>query len=158
MKAQQSNGELALLMIDVDHFKPFNDTYGHPEGDTCLARIGEALAALAEATGGFAARYGGEEFCLLMPNTGAGRALEVGEMVRSTVQNLLIPHSTSSYQAVTVSVGVAGTRPNEGLRPSDLLEAADASLYAAKRNGRNTVAGHCLGQAGEDGDSIALAS
>jgi diguanylate cyclase (GGDEF)-like protein len=158
MKAQQSNGELALLMIDVDHFKPFNDTYGHPEGDACLSRIGEALAGLAEATGGFAARYGGEEFCLLMPNTGAGRALEVGEMVRSTVQNLLIPHSTSSYQAVTVSVGVAGTRPNEGLRPSDLLEAADASLYAAKRNGRNTVAGHCLGQAGEDGESIALAS
>ena len=158
MKAQQCDGELSLLMIDVDHFKPFNDTYGHPEGDTCLARIGEALAALAEATGGFAARYGGEEFCLLLPNTGAERALEVGEMVRSTVQNLLIPHSTSSYQAVTVSVGVAGARPNERLKPSDLLEAADTSLYVAKRSGRNTVAGHRLGQTAGNSDAIALAS
>jgi diguanylate cyclase (GGDEF)-like protein len=158
MKAQQSNRELSLLMIDVDHFKPFNDTYGHPEGDACLSRIGEALAGLAEATTGFAARYGGEEFCLLMPNTGAERALEVGEMVRSAVQNLMIPHSTSSYQAVTVSVGVAGTRPNEGLKPGDLLEAADASLYAAKRNGRNTVTGHSLGQTAENSDAIALAS
>jgi diguanylate cyclase (GGDEF)-like protein len=158
MKAQQCDGELSLLMIDVDHFKPFNDTYGHPEGDACLARIGAALAALAEATGGFAARYGGEEFCLLMPNTGAERALEVGEMVRSTVQNLLIPHSTSSYQAVTVSVGVAGARPNERLKPSDLLEAADTSLYVAKRSGRNTVAGHRLGQTAGNGDAIALAS
>ena len=157
MKAQQCNGGLSLLMIDVDHFKPFNDTYGHPEGDACLSRIGETLADLAEATGGFAARYGGEEFCLLMPNTGAERALEVGEMVRSTVQNLAIPHSSSNYQAVTVSVGVASARPNEGLKPSDLLEAADASLYVAKRNGRNTVAGHGLGQRAGNHDPVALA-
>src|ERR1700761_7001725 len=80
MKAQQSGGELSLLMIDVDHFKPFNDTYGHPEGDACLTRIGEALAAIAETTAGFAARYGGEEFCLLMPGTDAERGLEGGEM------------------------------------------------------------------------------
>jgi len=158
MKAQQCNGELSLLMIDVDHFKPFNDTYGHPEGDACLSRIGETLAGLADATAGFAARYGGEEFCLLMPNTGAERALKVGEMVRSTVQNLLIPHSTSNYQAVTVSVGVAGARPNERLKPSDLLEAADTSLYVAKRSGRNTVAGHRLGQTAGNSDAIALAS
>src|SRR6202012_1204316 len=67
-KAQQCNGALALMMIDVDHFKLFNDTYGHPEGDACLSRIGETLAGIANATGGFAARYGGEEFSLLMPN------------------------------------------------------------------------------------------
>jgi len=158
MKAQQCNGELSLLMIDVDHFKPFNDTYGHPEGDACLSRIGETLAGLAEATAGFAARYGGEEFCLLMPNTCAERGLEVGERVRAAVQNLMIPHSKSSYQAVTVSVGVAGTRPNDGLKPCDLLEAADASLYVAKRSGRNTVAGHSLGQTTGNGDPVALAS
>jgi diguanylate cyclase (GGDEF)-like protein len=157
MKAQQCNGELSLLMIDVDHFKPFNDTYGHPEGDACLSRIGETLAALAEATAGFAARYGGEEFCLLLPNTAAERALEVGEMARTAVRNLGIPHSTSAHQAVTVSVGVAGARPNEGLAPSDLLEAADASLYVAKHNGRNTVAGHSLGQTTRNRDPVALA-
>ena len=157
MKAQQCNGELSLLMIDVDHFKPFNDTYGHPEGDACLSRIGQTLAGIAEATAGFAARYGGEEFCLLLPNTGAEPALEIGERVRSAVQDLLIPHSRSNYQAVTVSVGVANTRANEGLKPSDLLEAADVSLYVAKRSGRNTVAGHRLGQTAVTQDSVALA-
>ena len=158
VKAQQCNGELSLLMIDVDHFKLFNDTYGHPEGDACLARLGETLAGLALATSGFAARYGGEEFCLLMPDTDATKAVEIGEMVRSAVQNLAVPHAASGHQTVTVSVGVASARPGAGLQPGDLIEAADASLYGAKRRGRNTVVQHALGQAREDGDSIALAS
>lgn len=157
-KAQQCNGELALLMIDVDHFKLFNDTYGHPEGDACLSRIGETLAGLATATAGFAARYGGEEFSLLLPGTDTSHALGIGEMVRAAVQSLMIPHATSDHQAVTVSVGVAGVRPSEALNPSDLLEAADASLYVAKRNGRNTVAEHSLGQTAENGSAAALAS
>ncbi len=71
MKAQQHHCELSLLMIDVDHFKLYNDTYGHPEGDACLTRIGETLAGIAADTMGFAGRYGGEEFCLLLPNTSA---------------------------------------------------------------------------------------
>ena len=158
MKAQQCHSELSLMMIDVDHFKLFNDTYGHPEGDACLSRIGETLAGLAAATSGFAARYGGEEFCLLLPNTGTRRALEVGEMVRVAIQRLAIPHATSSHLAVTVSVGVAGVKPSEALNPGDLLEAADASLYVAKRNGRNTVAEHGLDQTAENGGSVALAS
>jgi len=158
MKAEQATGELSLMMIDVDHFKPFNDTYGHPEGDACLARLGETLAGLAVATNGFAARYGGEEFCLLLPNADATKALEIGEMVRGAVQNLAIPHATSSHQTVTVSVGVASARPNLGLQPVDLVEAADASLYRAKRSGRNTVAQQGLGQADETGEQVALAS
>lgn len=158
MKAQQCHSELSLMMIDVDHFKLFNDTYGHPEGDACLSRIGETLAGLAAATSGFAARYGGEEFCLLLPNTGTRRALEVGEMVRVAIQRLAIPHATSSHLAVTVSVGVAGVKPSEALNPGDLLEAADASLYVAKRNGRNTVAEHGLDQTPENDGSVALAS
>jgi diguanylate cyclase (GGDEF)-like protein len=156
MKAQQSGGELSLLMIDVDHFKLFNDTYGHPEGDTCLTRIGEALAGIAAATSGFAARYGGEEFSLLLPNTATCRALEIAEMVRVAVQNLAIPHATSNHLAVTVSVGVAGVKPCDALTPADLLEAADASLYVAKRNGRNSVAEHGLGQTAGNG-AVALA-
>jgi diguanylate cyclase (GGDEF)-like protein len=158
MKAEQCNSRLSLMMIDVDHFKLFNDTYGHPEGDACLSRIGETLAGLAAATSGFAARYGGEEFCLLLPDTDTSRALEIGEMARAAVQNLAIPHATSSHLVVTVSVGVAGVKPSEAVKPGDLLEAADASLYVAKRNGRNMVAEHGLGQTAEHGGSVALVS
>ena len=115
MKAEQYASELSLLMIDVDHFKLFNDTYGHPEGDACLSRLGETLAGIATETMGFAARYGGEEFSLLLPNT-PGRAIEIGEMVRAAVQGLAIPHVTSSHQTVTVSVGVACAKPSDTQR------------------------------------------
>src|SRR5262245_41227981 len=114
MKAQQYQSELSLLMIDVDHFKLYNDTYGHPEGDACLTRIGETLSGMAADTLGFAGRYGGEEFCLLLPNTTPQRAKEIGEMVRASVQGLALPHATSSYHIVTVSIGVAATLPREG--------------------------------------------
>jgi diguanylate cyclase (GGDEF)-like protein len=129
-------------MIDVDHFKLYNDTYGHPEGDACLTRLGETLAGIAADTMGFAGRYGGEEFCLLLPNTNALKALDIGEKVRTAVQELRKPHATSSHQIVTVSVGVAATLPNESQCPGDLIEAADAALYAAKHRGRNTVVEH----------------
>jgi diguanylate cyclase (GGDEF)-like protein len=142
LKAQQYGRELSLLMIDVDHFKLYNDTYGHPEGDACLTRLGETLAGIAADTMGFAGRYGGEEFCLLLPNTNALKALDIGEKVRTAVQELRKPHATSSHQIVTVSVGVAATLPNESQCPGDLIEAADAALYAAKHRGRNTVVEH----------------
>ena len=142
MKAQQHGSALSLLMIDVDHFKLYNDSYGHPEGDACLTRIGETLARIAAETMGFAGRYGGEEFCLLLPNTDVQKALEIGEIVRAAVQDLALPHKTSSYSIVTASVGVAGTLPNDAQAPSDLIEAADAALYAAKHRGRNAVVGH----------------
>ena len=157
MKAQQHDGELSLLMIDVDYFKLYNDTYGHPEGDACLARLGETLANIASDAMGFAARYGGEEFCLLLPDTGADRSREIGEIVRSAVRDLALPHRTSNHQSVTVSVGVASTRPNETQRSAELIEAADAALYAAKHRGRNIVVTHGLDPL-EDGTSgIALA-
>jgi diguanylate cyclase (GGDEF)-like protein len=156
MKAQQHGSELSLLMIDVDHFKLFNDSYGHPEGDVCLARLGETLAGIAAEIMGFAGRYGGEEFCLLAPNTGSKRALEIGEMVRAAVQELAMPHCTSHYQTVTVSVGVACTKPNDTQQPGDLIEAADAALYAAKRRGRNAVVEHGVVRVTDEG--IVLAS
>jgi len=142
MKAQQNHCELSLLMIDVDHFKLYNDTYGHPEGDACLTRIGETLAGIAADMLGFAGRYGGEEFCLLLPDTSRQKALEIGETVRATVQRVGLPHITSSYGMVTVSVGVAATLPNDAQTPGELIEAADAALYAAKHRGRNTVVEH----------------
>jgi diguanylate cyclase (GGDEF)-like protein len=157
MKAQQQDGELSLLMIDVDHFKLYNDTYGHPEGDACLTRLGETLSGLAAMTMGFAARYGGEEFCLLLPDTPTGRAREIGEMVRATVEDLALPHATSTHQHITVSVGIASTRPNDSQRPGDLIEAADAALYAAKHRGRNNVVQHGFTGVAGAGDGVALA-
>ena len=156
LRVQQVDGALALMMIDVDHFKLFNDTYGHPEGDACLGRVGEALAALANETMGFAARYGGEEFCLLLPASDRARALEVGEMVRDAVERLGIPHAMSGFGCVTVSVGVSVIAPTGEQRPNELLEAADAALYAAKHRGRNAVVEHGLIEA--FGDAISLAS
>ena len=155
LKGQQYGSELSLLMIDVDHFKLFNDTYGHPEGDACLSRLGETLAGIAAETMGFAGRYGGEEFCLLLPNTEPARAREIGEMVRSAVQNLGMPHCTSTYQTVTVSVGVACTAPSEAQRPGDLIEAADAALYAAKHRGRNAVVEHGFVRLADGGMALA---
>jgi diguanylate cyclase (GGDEF)-like protein len=158
MKAQQNDSELSLMMIDVDHFKLFNDTYGHVEGDVCLSRLGETLAGIAAETMGFAGRYGGEEFCLLLPNTDSVRALQIGETVRGAVQQLAMPHTTSSHQTVTVSVGVACAAPNDALRPGDLIEAADAALYAAKHRGRNAVVEHGFVRVADSASGIALAS
>jgi diguanylate cyclase (GGDEF)-like protein len=158
MKALQHDAELSLLMIDVDHFKLFNDTYGHPEGDACLTKLGETLAGLAADTMGFAGRYGGEEFCLLLPNADSARAVEIGEQVRSVIANLAMPHCTSSHQIVTVSVGVACARPNDRQRPGDLIEAADAALYAAKHRGRNAVVEHGFVRVTDIDGSMAMAS
>jgi diguanylate cyclase (GGDEF)-like protein len=158
MKGLQTGQRLSLMMIDVDHFKMFNDFYGHPEGDACLSRIGEALAAVADETGGFAARYGGEEFCLLLPDTSTARALEVGETVRAAIEQLALPHCTSAFQCVTVSIGVACTLPNEQASPHELIEAADTALYAAKRRGRNTVVEHGFIRAADAAMTVAIAS
>jgi diguanylate cyclase (GGDEF)-like protein len=143
LSAEQDGQEVALLMIDVDHFKPYNDTYGHPEGDACLSRIGEVLAGIAADCGGFAGRYGGEEFCLLLPNCDAEAAARVGEKLRAAVECLNVPHRSSVFQRVTVSIGVACARPGAVALP-DLMEAADAALYEAKHRGRNAVAEHGL--------------
>jgi diguanylate cyclase (GGDEF)-like protein len=141
LKAQQYDSELSLLMIDVDHFKLF--------------KLGETLAGIAAETMGFAGRYGGEEFCLMVPNTDTARAVEIGEMVRTAVLNLAMPHCTSSYQIVTVSVGVACTKPNDTQRPGDLIEAADAALYAAKHRGRNAVVEHGFVRLSDGGMALA---
>jgi diguanylate cyclase (GGDEF)-like protein len=154
-KTLQTGEQLSLLMIDVDHFKLFNDTYGHLEGDSCLSRLGEVLARIANETKGFAARYGGEEFCLMLPNTGADAARTTAESVRAAVQALALPHATSSYQTVTVSVGIAVTSPNETQQPMDLVEAADAALYAAKHRGRNAVVEHGFVKASDSAMKLA---
>lgn len=156
MKAIQTNSRISLVMIDVDHFKLFNDTYGHPEGDACLGKIGEVLSAIAMAASGFAARYGGEEFCLLLPGTDGSKALEVGEKVRATIEAMALPHRTSDFRHVTISAGIASVSPGEETYSEGLVEAADAALYAAKGRGRNTVVAHAMIRT--DATALSLAS
>ena len=130
---------IALMMIDVDHFKLFNDNYGHLEGDECLRAIGETLAASASHKADFAARYGGEEFVLLLPDTSLAAALDIAERVRAAVAKLAIDHDFAPCGHVTISIGVASLTPTGSQGRQALIEAADAGLYAAKRNGRNQV-------------------
>jgi diguanylate cyclase (GGDEF)-like protein len=130
---------LALLMIDVDYFKLFNDHYGHVEGDDCLRRIGEVIAAAAREGSYLAARYGGEEFALLLPRTDMPEAMAVAARLRRAIEELVIAHAMTPRGRVTVSIGVAVLAPGTQTSTQVLIEAADAALYAAKRQGRNTV-------------------
>ena len=142
VRAQHSGHSLALMMIDIDHFKLFNDTYGHLEGDACLRHVGETLAMIADQVTGFAARYGGEEFCLMIPAISAERASEIGEMVRKAIEQLNVPNHAAPLGYLTVSVGIAVGTPFPDVEATGLVEAADDALYAAKRRGRNLVVDH----------------
>jgi diguanylate cyclase (GGDEF)-like protein len=130
---------LAVAMLDVDYFKPYNDHYGHGLGDECLRRVAGALRARLQRPADLVARYGGEEFVLLLPDTDAAGALSLAESCRVAVSALRIPHAYSSAaDHVTLSIGVAATQPpNDG--PSRLLARADEALYRAKSEGRNRV-------------------
>jgi diguanylate cyclase (GGDEF)-like protein len=133
---------VALLMIDIDHFKQFNDRYGHVEGDVCLRRVAKLLRETASGEDDLPARYGGEEFALLLPGAGVDAALALGERLRRSVEDMFIAHASSPSGQVTISVGVASLVPGVGEDARHLVEAADIALYAAKRRGRNTVVAH----------------
>ena len=130
---------LALVMIDADHFKAFNDHYGHVGGDTCLRTLGEILGRAVRTDLDLAARYGGEEFAILLPGMEAADAFKLAEQLRADVAARCLRHAKAPCGFVTVSVGVAALRPEAGEGAQSLVEAADAALYAAKRRGRNTV-------------------
>ncbi|HTA40225.1 MAG TPA: diguanylate cyclase, partial [Candidatus Acidoferrales bacterium] len=138
-RACRSRRPLALLFVDVDRFKQYNDTYGHLAGDDCLRRIAEALDALATRSTDTNARYGGEEFAVLVADETAGDAALLAERMRVGIASLAIPHAASEEGRVTISVGVAGCVPAIGDAPNVLIAAADAALYEAKRAGRNAV-------------------
>lgn len=140
-RAADHQTPLALLMIDVDHFKLYNDRYGHLEGDTCLRAISAILSDMA-VWGGRGVRYGGEEFALLIPGADGSDARRVAERVRRAVETLGIAHADAPCGAVTVSIGLGSLVPRPETSPSALVEAADAGLYSAKRRGRNTVVEH----------------
>jgi len=141
-RARAAGSGLALAMIDVDHFKSFNDHYGHVSGDACLRTLGENLAAMTRADVDLAARYGGEEFVLLLPGMDASAALKVAERLRKAIEDSGLAHAKAPCGHVTVSIGVASLRPQLDEPPQVLVEAADAALYAAKRRGRNRVVAH----------------
>jgi len=132
---------LCLLMLDIDHFKAYNDRYGHLAGDQCLRRVGSVLQRFARRPGDLAARYGGEEFTLLLPGVEPEGAVEMAEAVRRGVQDLGISHEDSvTAPVITVSVGWASLVPEVGQEPSVLIAAADEAMYEAKGR-RNAVAG-----------------
>jgi diguanylate cyclase (GGDEF)-like protein/PAS domain S-box-containing protein len=141
-RAAREGTALSLLMIDVDHFKKFNDRYGHPAGDGCLRAVAGVLTALARRPGDLAARYGGEEFALLLPNTDAEGCEQVGQRLCEALRELKIPHGLNPpSRRVTASLGGATAWPNSAtaLNGASLVGAADRALYAAKDAGRDCL-------------------
>ena len=135
---RRARSPLALAMIDIDHFKRFNDTYGHQVGDNSLKAVAAVLKGCMGRSHDLVARYGGEEFVCLLPDTDLAGARTKAEELKRVVQGLAIPHETSSVVPVlTVSLGVVTVVPSAELTPDHLLAAADAQLYEAKRAGRN---------------------
>lgn len=137
--AQRSQEALSLLMVDVDWFKQYNDRLGHPAGDTCLAILAGAMTECLRRPGDVAARYGGEEFALVLPATDSAGALQVAESLRQLVLAKILPHPSSHFEVVSVSIGVASANPALGESPETLVARADAALFEAKKNGRNRV-------------------
>lgn len=133
---------IALMMIDIDHFKLFNDHYGHPQGDFCLRRVGKILSAATRKDTDLAVRYGGEEFVLLLPGADVAEAFDIADRLRRTIEELRIAHAAAPSGLVTISVGVAALVPGPHEAPERVIEIADAALYAAKHDGRNTVIVH----------------
>ncbi len=133
------NGQpLSLLMIDIDHFKKFNDRHGHLIGDECLRTVADTLATTLSRAADFVARYGGEEFGAILPETDHAHAAARAEELRRRIENLESKDIPCS-QGITISIGIATEIPSEQRSPADLLREADANLFAAKNQGRNLV-------------------
>jgi diguanylate cyclase (GGDEF)-like protein len=139
-RAMRSNEPMSFILGDIDHFKLFNDFYGHHEGDECLRQIAETLNRLARRPGDLVARYGGEEFGIILSHTSAKDAYLLAEKARMAVLNLKLAHNPSDVsEFVTISLGVASIVPERTTSPQTLIEAADRALYRAKSGGRNQV-------------------
>ena len=136
----RSGSELSLIMLDIDHFKSYNDTYGHVQGDECLRQIAKAITRVAVRATDIVARYGGEEFVLLLPETPLEGALILAERVRKSIQALNIPHCRVARKQITASLGVASSQLAPGAPKVDLVQEADIQLYVAKAAGRNRIA------------------
>lgn len=138
-RARRSGECLSLVMCDIDHFKLFNDTYGHQAGDDCLRRVAATLAGQVERASDVAARYGGEEFAVVLSNTGEEGARVVAERVRQALRMADIPHAASPHGRVTVSIGIATSTPDVDNASEHLIKSADYALYQAKHQGRDRI-------------------
>ena len=138
-RAMRTAAPFSVLMIDADHFKSYNDTYGHLAGDGLIQAIARSTGASIRRPGDLAARYGGEEFVVLLPATDLDGACRVAEAIRASVIALAVPHETALGTVATVSIGVATAHPTMDRSAADLMAAADAALYRAKAAGRNRV-------------------
>jgi len=150
-RAMRDQNPISMMMIDVDNFKKYNDSYGHQEGDKCLQAIAKAMESITNRPADLAARYGGEEFAILLPATSQENAAMLAERLRKKIENLNIQHERSSFGVVTVSIGISccepawdftGKTPDEDQKvifPAMLLTAADNALYVSKEQGRNQV-------------------
>jgi diguanylate cyclase (GGDEF)-like protein len=138
-RARRNGSSLSALFIDIDHFKRFNDTYGHAAGDNALATVAECIESVIRRPGDIAARYGGEEFVILLPNTSSAGTVQIAETLRAKVEAMGITHAPSPYGVVTVSIGCTTSFAGKGHDAVSLLSDADEALYIAKTLGRNRV-------------------
>ncbi|MCL1939251.1 MAG: diguanylate cyclase [Desulfovibrionaceae bacterium] len=130
---------ISLLIIDIDHFKRYNDTYGHQQGDVALQAVAKAIAENNKRAGDLTARLGGEEFAVVLPNAKLEGGLGVAEQIRSGVENLVIPCADGSITKITVSIGVSSLLPTQGSSMDAFISQTDNMLYTAKETGRNRV-------------------
>jgi diguanylate cyclase (GGDEF)-like protein len=139
-RTRRQKTTLSLVMMDIDHFKAYNDTYGHMAGDECIKQVAQTLDSVAHRASDFVARYGGEEFVAVLPDTDNEGAVALAEKMREGIGALQIPHAESSAaDHVTLSLGVSSIIPAGGSSPGALIESADKALYQAKETGRNKV-------------------
>jgi two-component system chemotaxis family response regulator WspR len=139
-RCMRENAELSLILIDIDFFKPFNDTYGHQGGDDTLQKVAKVLAETACRSSDLVARYGGEEFVVVLPSTDAKGVAALGEKLRAAVEKLAIPHEASQANTVvTISSGATTISPKDSVTIEEFIETADKALYQAKENGRNQI-------------------
>jgi diguanylate cyclase (GGDEF)-like protein len=139
-RGSRSGCPVSAIMVDVDHFKAYNDTYGHTQGDAVLRQVARVIRKLARRAGDIPTRYGGEEFLVIHAHTAPEQAAKLAERIREGVERLSIAHTASATApVVTVSLGVATVRPSMDENPKSLVDAADAALYRAKNSGRNRV-------------------
>lgn len=131
---------ICLILFDIDHFKQFNDTYGHLAGDDCLKQVAQVLEGCVQRPSDLIARYGGEEFAAILPQTTIAGAIEVAQRVQTEIANLKILHEKSSVSDyLTLSIGIAGSIPTSTQSFSKLLDEADQYLYLAKQQGRDRI-------------------
>ena len=134
----RSGGVLSVLMLDIDYFKKYNDTYGHNRGDICLKNVAEAIVGTLSRSEDFAARYGGEEFAVVLPHANTKGAQMIADKIIAGIQALNIPHEKNEAASyVTVSIGITTGYVKHGQECNDYLKRADEALYLSKNNGRN---------------------